>query len=396
MRQASREQSGAGLAERLRERRAEIEQATFTRVYAVSELPRSSGPEYAEGLRAAVSAGIEYGLAGIERGEQSAPPIPEVLLSQARLAARSDVSLDTVLRRYFAGHTLLDDFLMEEVEREESLEGPALKRLLRSQAAIFDRLVAAVGKAYTEEAGRRPEGQEQRRAERVERLLAGELLDTAGLEYDFEGHHLAAVTSGPGAEQALRELAATLDRNALLVPRGEGTVWAWFGGRRRADPAELERLVFATVSTQVSLAFGEPAEGLGGWRLTHRQAAAALPVALRGPQTFVRYADVALLASMLQDDLLATSLRELYLVPLCEGSDGGVALRETLRAYFGANRNITSTASVLGISRRTVATRLGKIEERIGKSLGADTAQLEIALRLDELDESRAKNVGAT
>src|SRR5215475_2827436 len=102
MRQASRERGGAEVAERLRAKRQEIEQATLTRVYAVSEPPPRSGPEYIEGLRQAVSAAVDYGLEGIERGEQSAPPIPDVLLAQARLAARSQVSLDTVLRRYFA------------------------------------------------------------------------------------------------------------------------------------------------------------------------------------------------------------------------------------------------------------------------------------------------------
>jgi hypothetical protein len=54
---------------------------------------------------------------------------------------------------------------------------------------------------------------------------------------------------------------------------------------------------------------GEPARGIDGWRLSHRQAKAALPTALRAPEAFVRYGDVALLAATLADDLLATSLR---------------------------------------------------------------------------------------
>jgi hypothetical protein len=40
-----------------------------------------------------------------------------ILLVQARLAARSDVSLDIVLRRYFAGYSLLGDFLVGEADR---------------------------------------------------------------------------------------------------------------------------------------------------------------------------------------------------------------------------------------------------------------------------------------
>ena len=43
---------------------------------------------------------------------------------------------------------------------------------------------------------------------------------------------------------------------------------------------------------------------------------------MRGPEPFVRYVDVALLAAVLQDDLLATSLRKLYLEPLEAERDG--------------------------------------------------------------------------
>jgi hypothetical protein len=130
------------LAERLRERRAEIEDAALNRIYAVSGPPPGGGPEYAEGLRAAVSAAVDCGLDGVERGERGAPPVPKVLLAQARLAARSGVGLDTVLRRYLAGHALLDDFLIEEAERLETLAPVELKSLLRSQAALLDRLLA--------------------------------------------------------------------------------------------------------------------------------------------------------------------------------------------------------------------------------------------------------------
>jgi hypothetical protein len=390
VKQASREQGGAALAGRLRERRSEIEQATRTRIYAVSVLPRAGGPEYAEGLRAAVSAGLEYGLEGIERGEERAPPVPEVLLSQARLAARSGVSLDTVLRRYFAGHTLLEDFLIEEAERE--LDPAALKRLLRSQAAIVDRLLAAVSKAYTEEAERRPDSAEGRRAERIGRLLDGELLDTTELAYDFEAHHLGIVAAGQGAEEALTGLAKSLGARLLTVSREEGTIWAWLGSKRKLDPSELEKLISQELPGGLSLAIGEPGEGLAGWRLSHRQARAALPVALRGGESVVRYAEVALVASMLADDLLVASLRELYLEPFAKERDGGAVLRETLRAYFTASRNASSAAAALGVTRQTIKNRLQAVEGRISPPLAAFGAEMEVALRLEDIDFARGSD----
>jgi hypothetical protein len=395
VRQASREQSGAGLAKSLRARRQEIEQATLTRIYAVSEPPRAGGPEYAEGLRAAVSAALDYGFAGIERGEQSTPPVPDVLLAQARLAARSGVSLDTVLRRYFAGYTLLGDVLIEETQGSRLLRGDELKRLLRAQAALFDRLLAAVSEEHAREAKSRPDSSEGRRAERVERLLAGELLDAPDLAYEFDCWHLGAIVVGAGAAEAIRAIAEALDRPLLLVRRSEGSVWAWLGGRNRTDPDELRRLVLESGSGLLSLATGEPNQGLAGWRLTHRQARAALPIVLRSERTFVRYVDVALLASILQDDVLATSLRQLYLDPLDADRDGGKALRKTLRAYFAAERNVSSAAAGLGVSRQTVANRLRVIEERIDRPLSSCAVQVEAALSLGDLGDPLFTNCQA-
>ena len=378
---------------RLRERRAEIEQAILTRVHAVSEPPPRGGPEYAEGLRAAVAAGVEYGLEGIERGEGGASPLPEALLAQARLAARSGVSLDTVLRRYFAGHTLIEDFMVEEAQSTELLSPAELKGLLRSQAAIVDRLLAAVSMAYTEEAERRPDSTEQRRTERIERLLGGEPLDTSGLDYDFDGWHLGLVASGPGASEAIPTLARSLDAHLLSVRREEGMLWAWLGCRRRLDPEEVKP---QGLPAELTLAIGEPGEGHSGWRLTHRQARAALSVAQRSGDAMVRYAGVALLASALQDELLRSALHGLYLAPLEAERDGGEVLRQTLRAYFAAERNVSSTAISMEADRKTVTSRLRETERRLGRPIATCAAELETALRLAELAGESSTDPGIT
>jgi PucR C-terminal helix-turn-helix domain/GGDEF-like domain len=389
-RHPSFEQSRAELSARLRERQAEIEQAVLTRAYAVSETSSdppdidSLDPAYLQGLRSAAAAAVDYALEVLERGEGQAPYPPAILLTQARLAAQNRVGLDTVLRRYSAGYVLLTDFLVEEAERG-GLRGPALQRLLRSQAAL-DRLLAVLSEEYTREERERPGSTEERKAERIERLLTGEPIDTSGLEYPFEGFHIAAIAAGPGAAGALRELATGLDARLLTACRGEEALWAWLGSRRELDPEDLRRHASANWPAGATLATGEPGEGLTGWRFSHRQAKAALSVAERGHEPFVRYADVALLASILKDDLLVTSLRKLYLEPLEAERDGGEVARETLRAYFTAERNISSAAALLGVSRRTVANRIHAIEERFGRVLGTYAAEIEAALRLQGFD----------
>jgi hypothetical protein len=371
------------LYERLQGRREEIEQAVLTRAYGVSDPSGIADPEYVEGLRNAVSAAIDYGLAAIQSTERHQAAIPPVLLVQARIAARNGISLDTVLRRYFAGYALLGDFLIEEAERGD-LRGNALKDMLRAQASVFDRLLAAVGEEHARKSGARIDTAEERRAVLVERLLAGERLDTTALAYDLEANHLGLLAKGPGAVEAIRGLAPTLNRRTLLLRREEGVVWAWLGGHQPVDVANLERLIPAS-HPDLSLAIGEPGEGPAGWRLTHRQAKVALPIALRSGRSLVRYVDVALLASIARDDLLATSLRQIYLAPLERERDGGKMARETLRAYFAAGRNMSSAAAALGVSRQAAAKRIASIEERLGRASNTRWLEVEAAIRMEEL-----------
>jgi PucR C-terminal helix-turn-helix domain/GGDEF-like domain len=379
----SAEQARAELAARLKARGPEIEEAAMTRVYAVSGPEATADPEYAEGLRAAIFAALEYGLAALNQGSERSPSIPAVLLTQARLAARNRVSLDTVLRRYFAGYTLLGDFLVEEAEAA-GIYGTSLKRLLRGQASRFDSLIKAVADEHARALPAGPGSAEDRRAELIQCLLEGELVDASELAYDLDGCHLGAIVAGPGAEEAFRGLVDGLDCRALIVPRAEATVWGWLGARHRIDLDEIERLVAEKWPSRVVLALGEPAPGPGGWRLSHQQAAAALPIAVRAGDALTRYADVALFASILQDDLLTTTLRQLYLAPLERHRDRGRTLRETLSAYFAADRNISSAAVALGVNRNTVTSRLRSVEASVGRPLGACEAELEAAIRLDD------------
>ncbi|MGN6558089.1 MAG: PucR family transcriptional regulator, partial [Solirubrobacterales bacterium] len=165
----------------------------------------------------------------------------------------------------------------------------------------------------------------------------------------------------------------------------EEPIWAaWLGGRRELAAEEALQALADAVSEGVFVTVGEPAEGLAGWRFSHLQAKAALPIAERRGQRVLRYADVAVLASITRDDLLANSLRQLYLAPLEQTRDGGKVARETLRAFFDADRNVSSTAAALGVDRRTVRNRLRSIEELLGRPLQGSLADLEIALRLDD------------
>lgn len=375
------------IASRLRSRRGEIELAIQTRVGSISD-PDDVDPAYAESLRIAVTVGLDYGLTAIENGLERIPPVPGELLAQARLAAQRGVSLDTVLRRYFAGYTLLGDFLVREIEQEDPSQVAALETLMRAPAGVFDRLVTAVTEEYNRVARDATASAKARQAERVRRLLAGEFIDASELAYDFDCWHLGVLADGPGATDAVRGLVEAADCRLLLVEDSEGPVWAWLGHRHPLEAKEIARYLAEEDPGELTASLGEPADGLAGWRLTHRQAIAAWPVAQRGAESVVHYGDVAMLASMIRDEVLVASLRALYLDPLAAGRDGGKVLRETLRAYFATERNVSSAASSLGVSRRTVANRLRVVEERIGRPLSTVLSELDVALRIDDLATS--------
>jgi hypothetical protein len=372
-------QSGRSFAANLRNRQGEIEHAALTRVEAVAEPREPRDPEYMDGLRTAVSAAIAYAIETLERENRA--PIPMALLSQARLAARNRVSLETVLRRYLAGYTLLQDFMVEEAERGGIGCRRPLRGMLRSQAAAFDQVIAAVTGEYEREE-QRPTSSRTRRVEQVQRLLAGDLALALDLHYEFDGWHLGAIASGVGNVAAVVEGIEGVDAQALVVSPDEETAWVWLGAR---DREKLPDLLGRSSEVEGIMAVGEPLRGLPGWRLTHWQARAALPVARRAGPSCVRYVDVALTAGVMQDDLLATSLRQIYLAPLAEERDGGAVLRETLRAYFAHDRNASSTAAALGVNRNTVASRLAVIEERLGRPIFECATELEVALTVDRL-----------
>jgi len=376
----------ASVAGGLRSRRAEIEESVFA--YVRDTVPDQIGDEdveYVVGLRAAVAAAVDYGLTGIEHGEESSGPIPSATIVQARRAAGGGVGLDTVLLRYVAGYTLLEDFVMDEAERVCSSDAMTLRHLRRTQAALLGRLTVSIADEYRQEHERIRRSSSQRLAERVQRLLAGELRDIAGLDYDLDLWHLGVVATGKDAEKAIRSVAPELARHLLLVRRSENTVWAWFGDRRRRTLVDAVRTLATKRHIDVVVAIGEPANGVEGFRLTHRQAQAALLVALRRPQWLTRYADMALLAFALRDEPLARSLIDVYLSPLDGAGKRASALRQTLRAYIAAERNASSAAAALGVARQTVENRIRTVEAQLGRLLPTCLAELEVALRLEEL-----------
>jgi hypothetical protein len=250
--------------------------------------------------------------------------------------------------------------------------------------------------AHSLEIARRARSHEQRRAEIVDKLLADQPVDTgelAELGYELDGWHLGMIATGAQVGKAVRALAAGLGCKLLPVAHGSEMVWAWLGAQRRVAFAEIERVFSAGEYVDVSLAIGEPGRGAEGWRQTHREAQGALLVARsrggREEQTLTRYLHVATEATALRDDALADSLIETYLAPLEGMRIGGQAARRTLRALFETGHNVTSASFVLKVNRTTVHRQRTEIERRLDCRLLEHQAEIEVALRIEELRDRR-------
>ncbi len=384
------------LVRRLRSRQAELQEAVFAHVRNIApDAATDEDAQLAAGLREMIAACVDCGIASIERGAHSPEPIPPAVAAQARRAASSGVSLTTALRRCAAGSTLVWSFVLGEVARHDLPEEPGYELLLQVSAvmgALLACVQAEIGEAHSFEIRRGARSREQRRAEIVHKLLAGESAEAgelADLGYELEAWHLGVIATGAEAGKAVRALAAGLGRELLWIPRGRETVWAWLGGRRPLACADIERVLAMRKEVDASLAVGEPRRGADGWRQTHGEAGGALLVARCRPRRLTRYLDVASEATALQDEAFADSLIEMYLSPLDDMRIGGHAARNIVRALLHTGHNVSSAASTLKVNRSTVHRQRNEIERRIGCQLQKRQVEIEVALRVEDLRRQR-------
>jgi GGDEF-like domain len=380
----------------LRAREAELREAVFAHVRSsVPDAIADRDAQLTAGLRETIAICVDCGLASIEQGTQWSGTISPAVALQARRNAANGVGLTTALRRSAAGYTLAWGFVLSEVAGHDFPEEQRFALLQQASSATMSLLAciqAEIADAHSSEIKRRAHSREQRRAELAHRLLAGERLNAgklAELGYDLDGWHLGVIAAGALAARTIRGLAAGLGCELLPVAHGRDEVWAWLGGQRRVAFADVERILDAAKHTDVSLAIGEPAQGIEGWHRTHREAAAALLVARYWPRSFTRYLDVAADAMALQNEAFADSLIETYLSPLDGMRIGGQAARRTLGALLAKRHNVSSAASALSLDRSTVHRHRNEIERRLGYRLHERQAEIEIALRIEDLRQRR-------
>lgn len=380
---------GHQLAQGLRAREAELCQAILDRVRRLAPDPdRDQDPARVEAMRSTIQAAVSSWLVRVAEGDSAAVGLPSGSWENVRLAARHGLSLGATLQSYVTGHLVSWEFIVDEVEAlglDDCDRSILLKRVSLLETTYFNELIALVSEAYLRERERITRTRSQRLTETVREVLEGGEASSLDLEYRLDGHHVGLVVAGTAPDDVVKTLAAELDRQLLNVSRSERALWAWLGGSSPLDPRLLSRSLVRASAEGTMVAAGEQAEGVHGFRLSHHQALAAFVVAQRSGRSLTRYADVALVSWAIRDEHLGPAFVERFLHPLDADERRGSALRATLRAYFASGHNAASAAAALGVHERTVTYRVRAVEELLGAPLHSCRAELEVALRLEEL-----------
>jgi DNA-binding PucR family transcriptional regulator len=125
------------------------------------------------------------------------------------------------------------------------------------------------------------------------------------------------------------------------------------------------------------------AAGVAGFRLTHRQALAAQAVALAGgsPPRVVTYAEVAPVAMMFGSEDLLRAWVVGTLGGLAADDEHHARLRETLLVFLDTGGSYKTTAERLVLHKNSVQYRIRRAEESLGRPVGDNRHDVELALR---------------
>ena len=321
--------------------------------------------------------------------------VPPPLIAYARRLAQAGVPLADVLRSYRLGQELVFADLFTQLRGQpDSIE--LIEQVSQRSFRFVDVIVGQVTRVYEAEHESFVRGALARRQELVSALLAGRRVDVGraeqALAYRLDGWHVAvhawAVDPADGPEPAQSAVLALADAlgsgRPLVLADGSASASGWL---RVAGADALADAAAARVpAPDVRVALGEPGQGLAGFVASRRQADLARSVLRAGDSAapVARYRDVALAALLIADRDGAVAFAREELGGLAGRAAEAESLRATLSAWLGCGSDQTRAAALLGVHRNTVAQRLARAAELLGRPPAERRRELEAALLIWE------------
>jgi len=336
------------------------------------------------------------------RIDLSAVPAPAAAVEYARRLAQRGTPLTALLRAYRVGHACFTDWVLKELAQhtaDAEMVSAATLSMSRVVAGYIDHISEKMVEAYGQEREIWLRNRSAARAARIRDLLSGERIDVSAAEitlgYRLRQYHVGVVCwAGDAAgtteeitrlERAISHVAgqAACHGDPLFLPRDESSAWAWLplGSRDGFDAAAVDK---AEMDDDIHFAVGDAAKGTRGFRVTHQQAIAAQAVALASGSPAPRavtFSQVAPVAMMLTSRELLRPWVLGTLAGLAADDEHHARLRETLLVFLESGGSYKTTAEWLRLHKNTVQYRVRKAQESIGRPVGENRSDVELALR---------------
>jgi PucR C-terminal helix-turn-helix domain/GGDEF-like domain len=328
---------------------------------------------------------------------------PAAAVEYARRQAQRGTPLTALLRAYRLGHTCFLDAMLRELARQAGdvqLITTATLSMSETVAGYVDQTSEEIVAAYEQERENWLRNRSTVRRARIRDLLSAARIDArateAALGYRLRQYHLGVVCWADEAvagvdnvtrlERAVSQVAgkAGCSGDPVFLPQDESNAWAWLplGIRDTFDSAAAAT---SGLDADLHVAFGDAAKGTAGFRQTHQQAVAAQAVALAagssGPRV-VAFSEVAPVAMMLGSTELLRGWVLSTLAGLATDDEQHARLRETLLVFLQSGGSYKATAEQLTLHKNTVQYRIRKAEESLGRPVGADRHDVELALQV--------------
>ncbi|PJK18218.1 PucR family transcriptional regulator [Mycolicibacterium goodii] len=263
-----------------------------------------------------------------------------------------------------------------------------------------DKVCIRIGETYDQERERWIRGLDIKRVERVGDVLSGRTVDLPDTEHTLgyrlrNRDHLALVVwdadtqfSGQSLHLLQRSVAQCVEalgctENPLFIAQSTTTAWVWLPVPKSArnEPAELLQRQREGLPPTVRIAIGELGTDVSGFVRTHRQAGLAQTVALSADhRQMTPYSAVGGLSFLCQDLDAARDWVEDTIGALAINDAATGRIRDTLRAYLECRGSLSAAAKQLGCHKNTVAYRVQRAEQAIGRPIM--TRELDIAFAL--------------
>jgi hypothetical protein len=332
----------------------------------------------------------------------SAVHAPAAALEYARRLAQRGRPLTALLRAYRLGHTCFSDWLLKELARQTNdaqMVTAVTLGMSEIVAGYIDQTSEEIVAAYTRERENWLRNRSAARAARIRDLLSGQRVNVSATEatlgYRLWQYHVGLVCWAGDAtaaadnitrlEHAIGHVAEKLacSGDPVFLPRDESSAWAWLplGIHDTFDAAGASP---SGVDDDIHFAFGGVAKDIAGFRLTHQQAVAAQAVALAaGPPAprSVAFGEVAPVAMMLGSTDLLRAWVLSTLAGLATDDEHHARLRDTLLVFLQTGGSYKATAERLTLHKNTVQYRIHKAEESLGRPVGENQHDVELALR---------------